>query len=324
MSTQAEAAKLIRKDLKEAFPTIKFKVTSQSFSMGDSVDVRYVDGPTTKQVDEIIRKYQYGSFNGMEDIYEHTNKQDFPQSKYVHSQRTLTWGASKYTADRIKEKYGIEIPIRKEFSEYEGFDVARSEKNVWLENHNCWNNNFLNRICHETDFTNIKFEEEKEEIIKEIIEDVYNGEELELKMLGELQASYKKSNEFDTFKINSSKLADKFSRKIYPVDINTREAMIALFVNTNNEVICYSVLSIGGLKGTICDPKILFQHGLLSNAAGFIVVHNHPSGNLKPSEVDIKITKKLKEGGVLMDITMLDHLILTDDSYYSFADEGAF
>jgi len=88
-SSQASAAKLIKAELQEAFPGIKFSVTSDSFSMGDSVDIRWTDGPTTKEVDAISGKYQYGHFDGMTDMYEHTNsRDDIPQSKYVHSSRT--------------------------------------------------------------------------------------------------------------------------------------------------------------------------------------------------------------------------------------------
>lgn len=91
LSNQAQAAKLIRKELKAAFPGIKFSVTSKGFSMGDSVDIDWTDGPTSKQVKEITDKYQYGHFNGMEDIYEYSNnRSDLPQSKYVMTQRTIS------------------------------------------------------------------------------------------------------------------------------------------------------------------------------------------------------------------------------------------
>ena len=91
LSNQAAAARDIRKELKQAFPGTKFRVTSSSFSMGDTVDVRWSNGPTTEQVDAISDKYQYGSFDGMQDMYEYTNKRsDIPQTKYVMTQRELT------------------------------------------------------------------------------------------------------------------------------------------------------------------------------------------------------------------------------------------
>ena len=82
-------------------------------------------------------------------------------------------------------------------------------------------------------------------------------------------------------------------------------------------------VSKGGISGTVTDVRILFQAAIKANASGIIVCHNHPSGNLNPSESDTKLTQKIKEAGNLMDIQLLDHLILTtDDSYYSFADNG--
>lgn len=87
-SSQARAAACIRKELKAAFPETKFSVTSSSFSMGDSVDINWENGPTTEQVDKISKKYQYGHFDGMYDIYEYSNsRKDIPQSKYVMTQR---------------------------------------------------------------------------------------------------------------------------------------------------------------------------------------------------------------------------------------------
>ncbi len=81
-------------------------------------------------------------------------------------------------------------------------------------------------------------------------------------------------------------------------------------------------ISEGGTSGTVVDPKKIFKMGLLRQASSIILCHNHPSGNLKPSEADIKITKKIKEAGDIMDIKVLDHIIVSETSYYSFADEG--
>ena len=90
LTTAAKAAKAIRKELKEAFPSIKFSVTSKNFSMGNSIDVDWMTGPTSKEVEAIINKYQYGHFNGMEDIYEHSNsREDIPQAKYVTANRSF-------------------------------------------------------------------------------------------------------------------------------------------------------------------------------------------------------------------------------------------
>lgn len=90
MSTQAETAKMIRKELKQAFPLTRFSVKSDSFAGGNSVDVSWDNGPVTDAVRSIVDKYQYGHFNAMEDIYEHTNsRKDLPQVKYVQVQRSI-------------------------------------------------------------------------------------------------------------------------------------------------------------------------------------------------------------------------------------------
>lgn len=91
LSTHANAAKAIRTELKKLFPDIKFSVRSDSFSMGNSVDVSWTDGPTTDQINDVIKKYQYGSFNSMEDIYEYTNsRDDIPQAKWISANRTVS------------------------------------------------------------------------------------------------------------------------------------------------------------------------------------------------------------------------------------------
>lgn len=105
-SSHAAAAAAIRVELKESFPNVKFKVTSDSFSMGDSVHVSWTDGPTARQVDEIVKKYQYGRFNGMEDIYEYTNnREDIPQAKYVQTGRSISEAINEAVETLIDEKF---------------------------------------------------------------------------------------------------------------------------------------------------------------------------------------------------------------------------
>jgi DNA repair protein RadC len=101
-----------------------------------------------------------------------------------------------------------------------------------------------------------------------------------------------------------------------------REEFYILLLNRANRIYGYYLLSQGGTSGTVVDPKLIFSIALKCNAHGIILAHNHPSGNTKPSEADIQITKKVKEGGKLLEIDVLDHIILTSDSYLSFADEG--
>lgn len=100
------------------------------------------------------------------------------------------------------------------------------------------------------------------------------------------------------------------------------EEFWVLYLNNSNKVKFKSPLSKGGITGTVVDIRLLFQTALEQKAVGIILTHNHPSGKVKPSDADIQITKKIKEAGRIMDIQLLDHLIVTEYSYYSFADES--
>ena len=96
-----------------------------------------------------------------------------------------------------------------------------------------------------------------------------------------------------------------------------------MLLTRSNKILGIASISKGGISGTVTDVRIILQYAIKANASGMIICHNHPSGNLNPSESDTKITHKIKEAGVIMDIQLLDHLILTmDGSYYSFADNG--
>lgn len=99
------------------------------------------------------------------------------------------------------------------------------------------------------------------------------------------------------------------------------EEFWVLLLNRAQRLIKKKKISEGGVSGTVADPKIIFKLALEELASGVIVVHNHPSGNLSPSQSDIDLTKKLKEAGKLMEIQLLDHLIVAGRKYYSFADE---
>jgi len=95
-----------------------------------------------------------------------------------------------------------------------------------------------------------------------------------------------------------------------------------LFLNRANFILGKSQVSKGGMSGTIADPRMIFKAALNHKASSIILCHNHPSGNTKPSEADIRLTKNLAESGKLLEISVLDHLIVTQNGFYSFADEG--
>ncbi len=95
-----------------------------------------------------------------------------------------------------------------------------------------------------------------------------------------------------------------------------------LFLNKACEVMAREKLSTGGTAGTVADVKLAFKMALDAHASAIIAVHNHPSGNLKPSDADMELTRKMKEAGKILDLPLLDHLIVSERGYYSFADEG--
>lgn len=102
----------------------------------------------------------------------------------------------------------------------------------------------------------------------------------------------------------------------------TTEAFLVLFLNQAQRLIRHEILSTGGITGTVADIRVILQAALLSGCSRIIVAHNHPSGNLTPSEADKKLTQQLKTAAAHMDITLLDHLIVAGTRYLSFADEG--
>ncbi len=100
------------------------------------------------------------------------------------------------------------------------------------------------------------------------------------------------------------------------------EHFYIVLLDRNNQVVKLHKISSGGTHGTLADPKLIFKKALDYLASGLILVHNHPSGNFKPSEADKRLTQRLSEVGKSLEIPVLDHLIFTDASYLSFADEG--
>jgi DNA repair protein RadC len=129
-------------------------------------------------------------------------------------------------------------------------------------------------------------------------------------------------SEFTKVKITTSESAEKFIRQFYGDDLEIFESFFILLLNRANETIGYAKISQGGIVGTVVDKKILLKYVVESLASGIILAHNHPSGNTNPSQADLNITKDLQQLCNLVDSTVLDHVILTADSFYSFADNG--
>jgi DNA repair protein RadC len=100
------------------------------------------------------------------------------------------------------------------------------------------------------------------------------------------------------------------------------EQFKVILLNRAQRVLGIYELSTGGVTGTVADPKLVFTAALKANACNIILSHNHPSGNLKPSKADEELTKKIATAGMYLDIKVIDHIIVTSEGYYSFADEG--
>lgn len=140
--------------------------------------------------------------------------------------------------------------------------------------------------------------------------------------IAEIQVSYS-SNMTKKEKITDSEKAYSILLNSWSLDlIELQEEFKVLLLNRANEVIGLFSMSKGGLSGTVVDVKLLFAVAIKCNASGIIIAHNHPSGNLKASEQDKKITKQIKEGAKIFDIQFLDHLIITKTGYLSFTNEG--
>jgi DNA repair protein RadC len=143
--------------------------------------------------------------------------------------------------------------------------------------------------------------------------------------IAEVSISYKAgTHTADRNKIGSSHCAFLIAREIAKDHIEHHECMYIMMLNNSNQVLGVSKISQGGITGTVVDIRIMFQNLIKANATAFIMFHNHPSGTLRPSQADRNITAKTKKASETLDIKLLDHLIITSESYYSFADEGEF
>jgi len=140
--------------------------------------------------------------------------------------------------------------------------------------------------------------------------------------IAEVQISYSSHVKAkDRMKVTGSKDAADAFRIFWPA-YDHIEFSYLLMLNRQNQILGYHQLSKGGMTGAVVDVRVIFQVALKSCATSLILAHNHPSGNLDVSDADRKITNQIKQAGVILDIPLLDHLIMTTDSYLSMADEG--
>jgi DNA repair protein RadC len=102
----------------------------------------------------------------------------------------------------------------------------------------------------------------------------------------------------------------------------THEVFAVVFLNRANKIISFQIISTGGLTGTVADPRVILKKAIEAEATSIVLSHNHPSGSLKPSRADEELTQKIKQASTYLDIKVVDHIIVSDEGYFSFADEG--
>ena len=158
--------------------------------------------------------------------------------------------------------------------------------------------------------------------VKELMQFKGIGEAKAISIVAALELGRRRKNTDNQLKKNIKSSKDVFEEVIGVMSGLPHEEFWVLFLDRRNAVIKKSNVSKGGVSGTVADAKIIFKEAMQLLASAVILCHNHPSGNLKPSDADIQLTKKMKEIGNLVDVPVLDHLIITDKSYFSFGDEG--
>ncbi|NOS91213.1 MAG: JAB domain-containing protein [Cyclobacteriaceae bacterium] len=148
--------------------------------------------------------------------------------------------------------------------------------------------------------------------------------QFDLSNIAEVQLSYvTKVKPSERPKIQTSRDSFEILRNTWNADtMELREEMKVMLLNHGHRLLGIYKLSEGGVAGTVADPKLIFAAAIKSNSSSIILAHNHPSGNLQPSQADIQLTKRCKEIGKMLDLVVLDHIIITADAYYSFADDG--
>lgn len=143
---------------------------------------------------------------------------------------------------------------------------------------------------------------------------------------GQVRVSYVRDSNFQEIgSIGNPSVVSSKLRNILDCDfggIEYREVALAIFLARNNKILGWSVLATGCVAGVIMSPYEIARQALLCNASAVIIAHNHPSGNLNPSNPDIDTTKKVKEALKTLEIQLSDHVIITREGYYSFAEEG--
>jgi len=146
---------------------------------------------------------------------------------------------------------------------------------------------------------------------------------LKISGMAEIEIAYRNNVEYEEMdKISSSASAADYLRRVWSDRMDHVEEFMVICLNRANKALGWALISRGGMSGTVADPKVIFQIALKTAASSIIIGHNHPSGNMMPSENDVRLTQKLLSVGKSLDLPVLDHIILTRNGHFSFADEG--
>lgn len=178
-------------------------------------------------------------------------------------------------------------------------------------------------LCKEIlEYTNFDLIELGKLKVKDLIKFKGIGEAKAISIVAALELGRRRQadNVHKINKISTSKDAYRLLLN-YLVDLNYEEFWV-IYLNRQNKILGKEKISSGGISGTIADIRIIFKNALDRLSSGIILAHNHPSGSLKPSEQDIKLTRNLRDAGKIIDILVLDHIIISDAGFFSFADEG--
>ena len=139
--------------------------------------------------------------------------------------------------------------------------------------------------------------------------------------ISEYSLKYTKS-QIQKTKVTTSESASNVIRKFYFDDINIYESFFILLLNRANNTTGFAKISQGGTAGTVVDIKIIAKYAVDSLSSAVIICHNHPSGDKRPSDADLNITRRIKDALLLLDVKLFDHIIITENDFYSFADNG--
>ena len=158
--------------------------------------------------------------------------------------------------------------------------------------------------------------------IKDLMKFKGIGEAKAISVAATLEIGRRKASQETPEKTSISSARDSYNVFSQHLSDLRTEEFWAIFLNQKNQIVYKTQISKGGISGTLVDVRVLFRIALEHFATSIIVAHNHPSGSLKPSLEDIQITKNIKNAGEILNVTLLDHLIIGDNSFFSFAEES--